>query len=613
MKLLSILISLVMMLSGGYGTEDPNAAASSIVTIRDAIVTLDGAEYPLNPSITLGAASENGSALLDVGMTLGEDILFPVQVKLSDAGIGLVLGESGTVYTLTPAFIDELTGGEELPGEANEMLESFGQLMTAMGNLDPASAAEQQKAAGEKFLELIGDASGEEASFTANGEEQTGKRVDFTLTSDQVVEYMDFCFEQMPEGYADAYFGYLNATMRMADLPELNGFGDILSISGMELTIDGHVTYNETSGVADLTYHTSIDPEAAGIGSELSDSELSDAVEVTPAEPVSLDIPMSITVHTPEDIEYSVDMDLDGAQVIMNGAYTDGAQTVSAEFNIADEGFMTMDVSMLSGQTSVLVNMDVDGVGFDLSINNTATDAGSTTECAVSFADEVFSLGAQFAMDVTHDPIADRTLDATVAEIDSSEDLESNAGLGLAAMSLMSGAEKLMNDESILALVEAVQAYTAVEDEYTVETVEETAEIAENPEATEEAAQSTLPTPIFSVLPEGYELTESDQSSENYASFYFEYAIDDGEYHSTLYVDMESSGYDYGYDTYSYTVTEEGVQRMDDPVVTIHRYEDGSFYADYVLNESITLHLSYYDADMSDEDIVRILTGITLP
>lgn len=617
MKLLSILMSLVMMLSGGYMAEDPSAAAANIITIRDAIVTIDGEEYPLSPAITLGAASENGAALLDVGMPLGEDVLFPVQVKLTESGLGLLLGQSGTVYTLTPAFFEEMLDGAEIPDEITGMMESYVSLLSSMGNLTPASMLEQQKASTEKFMELIGDAPAEEASFTANGEEQNGKHVVFTLTNDQVAEYMDFCFKQMPEGYAEAYYGYMNTILGMAGMPEVNGFADILAMAGMEMSIDGHVTYNETSGVADLVFHTAVDPSAGSLTTELADSEIADSVEVTVGEPVSFDIPMVVTAHTPENMEYSMDMDVEGAQIVLNGSFVEGAQTVNMELTAEDEMVMNMDVNLLPAdnntmQTTVDMNMSVDGVSVDLGVDTVPNEKGSTTAFEFSVAEESISFGAEFAIDVTHDPIADRTADAAVAEINSAEELENNTGLAMAAMSLMGGAEKLMSDESIAALIEAVlQSYTVVEEEY-AEVVEETSETADNSESTESVSSASSDLE-FAWLPEGYELTQAERSSENYANYYFEYTADDDEYHSTLYLDTESyTDDDYSPRTYSYVVTDEGVQLLSDPVVTIERTGDDCVYGKYILDSGVILHASYYDSDLSDEDIIRFLTGITL-
>lgn len=608
MKLLSILISLCMLLSVCCVAETSEAVAPTVITVRDAVVTIDGEEYPLNPSVVLGLVREDNSALIDVGMPLGDDVLFPIQAKINESGLGLLLGQSDTLYTLTPAFFEEIMDGAEIPDEATTMLEAYGELLSAMGNLDQASTLEQQKAAGEKFMELIGDVSGEEATFFANGEEQTGQRVVFTLTNDQVIEYMDFCFEQMPEGFADAYFNYMNVILSMAGMPEVNGFADILAISGMEMSIDGDMIYNETSGVAELIYHTVVDPSAINVGTEIasSDSEISDSVEVTAADPISFEFPMEITVHTPENMEYSMNMDIEGAQMIMNGSFVEGAQNVSMELSADDMMNMTMDMNALpvddaAMQFSCAMNMDVEGVAVEFFIDNTPTEDGSTTDFEVSFADEEFSLGAAFTVDVTHDPIADRIAGATVAEINSSEELESNTGLVMAAMSLMGSAEKLMNDESILALVEAVQS-NIVAPAIAPSPIEETVAIADN--------TGSAPMPEFGWLPDGYEVAESSiQPDISYSSFYIEKNLDD-EYYPTIYIDMNT--YDEENNTSTYAVADGSIQPVEGMIITIEHSEDGSVYASTDIG-NIEIWLSYYDSGLADEDIIRILSNITFP
>lgn len=612
MKLLSILISLAMMLSGGYMAEDPNAAASTVVTIRDAVVTVDGEQYPLSPEIVLSAASENGSALIDVGMPLGEDVLFPVQVKIDESGLGMLLGQSTTLYTLTSEFFDSLLEGEDIPDEAIAMLESYGKLLGAMSSIDQTASLEQSQALGEKFMELIGDAPAEEATFHANDQDQTGQRVVFSLTSEQLSEYMDYAFSLMPAGFAEAYYGYLNATLSMAGMPEVDSYSDILAMSGMEMSIDGDMTYNETSSVAELVYHMTVDPDAATLGTEIAateDSEIADTIEVTAAEPVTFDIPMEITVHTPENVEYTMDMDMEGVQMVMNGNLVAGAQTVTMELTAEDEVAMTMNVNTQpvddAMQVSFVMNMEVDGVAVVLGVDNAPTDNGSTTECDFNISEESAAYGVSFAVDVTHDTFADRTEGATVAAINSLEELESNSGLMMAGMSLMGDAEKLMNDESVMALVGLLTA--AYEEEISVEIAENTDE-----ETTAAVTSAEIVMPEFGWLPEGYELTETTvQPDSTYVSFCLEKDLGDG-YSSIIYVDADYYDYEKP-DTTLYAIADGSAQQIDGTLLTIERIED-SLLA-YTTIGSTDIWLNYFndDANLTEEDIIRIIANITIP
>ena len=593
MKLLSIILSFVMLLSVCAAAEAPDAA-SAVITVRDAIVTIGGEEIPLNPSIVLGVSGEDNSALIDVGMPLGDDVLFPVQIRYDESGLGLLLGESETLYTLTPAFFEEMLGGVEIPDETFSMAQSYGELLNAASGMDPSAALEQQRISGEKLMELIGDAPAEEASFHANGEDQVGQRVVFALTNEQVLELMDSVYAQMPEGFSEAYFGYLNALSSMTGMPEVNSFGDLFALYGMEMTVDGEIIYNETSAVADFVLHATAASDPAAV---------QDSGDEAAVDPISIDMPMKVTVNTPENVEYSVSMNFEGVEMLMDCALIDGAQTVSATIAAEGETVMTMDVNVLpidesAVQTLVSLNLGADGVALSAAIDSIATGKDSTTACEFAYDDGAVACGASFAIDIAAETFADRTTGKTGVAISSVEELQSNSGLLMAGMSLLGGAEKLMSDESIVRLVEAVQPYLYVADTVSVE---ETVETAEN---------VSVPTPEFGWLPEGFELTESIvQPDAAYASFYIEKPFGDDS--SAIYIDMSVDTYTDFENTATYVVVDGVAQPADGPVITILHSETGADA--YTTIGNIDVWLSFYNSELTDEEIIQLLTGISFP
>ena len=108
--------------------------------------------------------------------------------------------------------------------------------------------------------------------------------------------------------------------------------------------------------------------------------------------------------------------------------------------------------------------------------------------------------------------------------------------------------------------------------------------------------------PEFTWLPEGYELDDSYISEYGYASLYFEYTGDDDEYHSTLYVDLSEAS---SSSSVNYTLSGES---LDEPVITIER-EDGCIDALAILN-GVEVSVTYYDEDLTDEDILSFFAGI---
>lgn len=598
MKLLSILISLAMMLSGGYMAEDPNMAASTVITVRDAVISIDGEEYPLSPSIVLGAASENGAALLDVSMPLGEDVLFPVQVKIADSGLGMLLGESTTLYNLTPAFFDELLEGEEIPGEVLNMLDSYGRLLGAAYKLDQESMLQYQDDHRAKVKKLFDDAYHEDATFHADGKEQSGLIVDFELPHERVAGYLDYAYSIAPVEYIDAYFDYVNTVFGMSGMPEVDSVSDLLNVAGVTITLDGDLTYNDTSAAADLLFHITIDPAAMApelIGESTEDAEV-----------VSFDIPMEIIAHSATNLEYTMSMDIEGVQMNLTGTATDDSQSVSMTMAEDSADLMTMDMSILpledgSMQTVVDMNMFVDTVTAVFSVDGVANDEGSTTDFSFTFTEGDSTNFVNFAVDVAHDAITDRTADAAVVEINSLDELESNTGLMMAAMSLVGGAEKLMNDESIAALVELMN--TSYEMEAAIEPDENMYETVGTEEISAEAV-----IPEFGWLPEGYEVSETSVQPDGYTtSVYLEKDLGDGDY-STIYIDL------YAYNTVSssatYAIVDGSAQPVDGPIITIERDEYDTIMASTDI-DSIEIWLNCFEPGLSDEDIVRILTNIS--
>ena len=262
MKLLSLLICFAMMLSGSYTAEDPNAPASTIVTVRDAVVYVQDQEFPLNPSITFGASTAEGGALIDFGMPLGENTLFPVQAKIDENGLGLMMGQSSSAYTFTPEFFDSLLEGQEIPDELFTLLDAYSTLLGSMKDMPFTGTPEQNAAIAAKFMELIGDAPAEEATFYADERDQTGKKIAFSLDNDQYIEILETGIAALPAEYLEAYYAYMNAMMILSGMPATNSLKDMMAAIGMSVAIDGELTYSDTSAVADMLIHITSDMTA---------------------------------------------------------------------------------------------------------------------------------------------------------------------------------------------------------------------------------------------------------------------------------------------------------------------------------------------------------------
>lgn len=623
MKLLSLLVCLAMMISCVCMAEEP-AAPATVVTVRDAVVRYMDEEYPLNPTIALGAIIEENSALIDFGMPLGENTLFPVQAKIDENGLGVLLGQSDTAYTFTPEFFDSLLEGEEIPEEAFHIIDAYMELLSAASNIPATATAEQNDAMNAKLLELIGDVSGEEATFYANDQEQTGEKFALSLNHDQMMELLNVSFEMMPEDYLEAYYNYMSAAAKLSGGPEITSYEDIMAMAGMTMSIDGEVISNETSAVADLVMHITVDPNAMAVNDTAAVSAVvtdETAETAEPAEPVTMDLPMTVTVHTPEHVECLMTIEDEGMSIDMT--VTQQGSDVSVVAYASDESDFAMQMAVtLAGYgtdaSSVLVSIVAEDPYnmFGFSSETGTADGVSTTDVEFNYDGEGVTLGASFSVDVGPGEITDRIASAAVSPIASLEDAEGSTGLMPAAMSMMSDVEKLMNDESVAALVNMVTelSNTAASTGLVVgaDTTGTTVEIDEN--GSEIAAVSApVLTPEFGWLPEGYALTEAETHDEGYYSSYvFDSTAEDDEYHSSLYIDIMNylDASEDGPQMTTYTVSDGAIQPVSGAVVSVQRYDDGSIYG-HCDDGSVSISLSYYDSDLTDEDIVKILSGIT--
>ena len=607
MKLLSLLISLVMMLSGGYMAEDPNAAASTQITIRDLAVEIQGEHYSLNPSITLGASTENGAALLDLYMALNDQTLFPVQAKIDEAGAGVLLGSSTTAYTFAPELFDEMLGGEEIPDEAFTMIDSYAKLMTSMPTYDTAKREEINLASINKLLELAGDVEVTEATFTADDKEQTGKHFAFELDNAAVAEWVDYSITMMPEEYADAYSDYLKTTIALAGHSVADSISDLKALSGMEMSISGEVTYNETSSVWNIIFHTVVDQASLYLDMGYTEEDIAEMG----IEPIAMDMPMTMIYHNADNMELIMEMEQEGVTIDMTAFVIDGGyMTMGMTISEPDMATMNLALDMLMNKGSITVTnlnmvMDIEGTVITFTTETVPGDEISTTTVAFSYYDEAFSGSASFFIDVTHDAIADRISGANVQTIATSEDLEGTAstGLSLAAMSMMGDVEKLLNDESVaefVAVMEQFFGYSETEAEAVYEDVEE---YSGEPEFAE---------PVFNWLPEGYALTSSSYEGD-YGCYSFTFGKSTETAEVEMYADVYYYGEDYADDDsyFHFSVDGDEIQRVNGDLISVTNYDE--YFNVYGNIGSMYIDLTVEDAEVTAEELVKILSQITIP
>lgn len=593
-SILSILVTLAMLFSGGIYSEDPNVQSSMITTISDAVVTLNGTEYPLTPSLVFGATTENGAALLDFHMPYGDETLFPVQAKIDDSGISLMLGSSSTAYTFTADLISEALQLDEMEG-MDELLASYQQMLSASASMQDSwlsdeGIAERQAA----FLEMLGDPETEDATFTLNGEEMSGQHWTATLDHEQCCAFMDMVLNSGDGALGKYCFTYLNTMLSMSgEDAEFNSYADLCDYGNMKVAMDIDFTGNETSGIYDMTIRFTV-----GSGDDAQTFNIPIQEIVYDQDTAEIHVSVDLSEMVGEAITLTCDMSADGDDTAFQFLMSDEESSVGMDMNVltAEDGAYTETLSMN-------VNAPEDNLTLTVNLNaDIAADQSGKTRVDIAATEDDTEYGLAFNVTTSRESVEDRISGAAQQTISSEEELDNATGLMMAVMGMAGDVEKLMNDEGIQALVTAAdELFPSSYEEYGYdETYDGQSYSSDDP------ADLSFTLPQFTYLPEGYALSETSVNAQyDNAYLYFEYTGEDTNYHSMLHVDL------YGADDSNTTIYSlDGSQALSGSSVSIERSDNDAVYATCTLN-NVQIRLSYYDDDLSDEEIVKIFSGIT--
>ena len=106
--LLSLLVSIAMLFSGCYSTDQPEALSARTMTISNVSVAYNDTAVTLNPSASIGVMTQNNAAILDFSMACGDETLFPMQLEMREDGLKLLFTESGKAYTIDSDALEEM-------------------------------------------------------------------------------------------------------------------------------------------------------------------------------------------------------------------------------------------------------------------------------------------------------------------------------------------------------------------------------------------------------------------------------------------------------------------------------------------------------------------------
>ena len=446
-SILALLMSAILALSGGYGAGGTDA--SRITTISDVVVSIGDAEYPLDAAASLGAASSAEGGAVDFALTAGGEELFPMQARVSDAGVSLVVGESSAVYTFSAEYLDALAGGD-IPVQAIlDVSEGMGALIDMV--FSPDIVGETDLALMHLAAEIAGDGcTTEPTTITLGGEELPATRMTFALDTEQYAEYMDQSFARMdelyPAGYAEAYDQMFRALYELTgeEYPPAS-YAEQFAESGTEYELAADLAYTE-DGRFVLTQNTA-----------------------TMLDGLLLEVPMEVAYMGEGVWNETGDILLDGVEFGRISVESDG-ETVSMTFGFEMPDAFAMEFGFTNGvdgegqasQTlSLRYDFAVDGLSYAMSYDSAMNaDASGHSHERASFALELPDhprLAISWIETAAPGELPDRMSGRSEIVISSDEEMASaSSRLAMSVMGLAGDAEALLTEDSVAAMIEAV-------------------------------------------------------------------------------------------------------------------------------------------------------------
>lgn len=446
-SILALLMSAILALSGGYGAGGTDA--SRITTVSDVVVSIGDAEYPLDAAASLGAASSAEGGAVDFALTAGGEELFPMQARVSDAGVSLVVGESSAVYTFSAEYLDALAGGD-IPVQAIlDVSEGMGALIDMV--FSPDIVGETNLALMRLAAEIAGDGCvTEPTTIVLGGEELPATRMTFVLDTAQYAEYMEQVLAQMdelyPAAYAEAYEQFFRA---------------LSELTGEEYP---PASYAEQFVESGTEYEFAVDFAYAEDGRFVQTSNTA-----TTLDGLLLEVPMEVAYMGEGVWSQTGDVFLDGVEFGRVDVESDG-ETVSmtAGFEMPDAFAMEFDLAngvdgegQASQTLSLRYDFAVDGLSYAMSYDSAMNaDASGNSHERASFTLELPDqprLAISWIETAAPGELPDRMSGRSEIVISSDEEMASaSSRLAMSVMGLAGDAEALLTEDSVAAMIEAV-------------------------------------------------------------------------------------------------------------------------------------------------------------
>lgn len=632
--ILSLLMSLALLLSGGYMAEDPAAPAGRTTTIDEIVLTLDGTEYPLDVSAAFGTGTNAESGVFDFFLTAGGETLFPMQAKVSDDGLSLLLGDSETVYTLSAEYLDALVSSVPDAEEFLSLMTSEFESMAALQTVDEFVPDEEALAAFiEEFNAIIGDDYiAEDASIFSSSARLPATRTTFSLDPERLGAALDAYLAMIGEDFTAPFFDMYNAQLAASGMDvEFSSFSEMLAY----LEELGAQMWLEDFEIL----ATEEDPDLSEVSGEL--------VAWWPDNYLYMRVPIHVRAEAADrtTTEMSLIVNDFGTLFDISTRVDGGYTSMSYEMNLLDTLTLDMDFEALeSADGSIEESMEMTMRLMDYagtlyltdsldSLPNPTTDFTMTLDGGTDASgdavydfgmrltsEQLGDLGLSFRVSDIAGEVADRTAGLDEIVVTSDEDMATaGSALALSAMGLAADVDPLLSDPSVVAVIDAVNAL--VEEGYFDSWITVPYEDSTTTTVTSSDPDDlSFTVPAFTVLPEGYALGDAwvdfwteeydDGTVNTYGDLYMTFTNEDG------YI-ISANFYRYPYSTSSaetaYFIDDGAVIRQDGMQVDLDFFEDGGGNVYFHADELTSVSLFWDDPALTEDDILDMLAGIVGP
>ena len=517
LKVLSVLISFAMMLTGTYGLEAPEAAARTL-TLSNITLTVNGESVTLNPTVAAGVATESGKALFDFAVRNGDSALLPMQLAVTEEAITAMVKNGNAAFTVPAETIDALTEQVQAQAmdsisadsEANAVMEFITkEYLPAYTNVvKKAMDPEFTKALNEKaqalWDERIDRGEGTANSLDVDGTEYACTVYNYTLDGAQLMALADevYALDEDLNALYQAIFKLYGMMPEESGLNGVTSLQEMVEKTGLQMSaeieesigVDTDLRYTEATLTMDIAAmvneRVAIPAESEEEAPEVTAEDVPPMVfeisslEVDGGKYTSFsteyaiqDVEMSMEMFASQDDEgttIDMDMDVDAGDeggLVFSASAEETEERMAAEFsfNFTNDG-ETVDLSSsfesqrdaATGDKAITSDVavdatDVSNLRFEFSAEGVLHADGTCHFAIVNQLDNsAASASLAFDADVTDDAIEDATAGVDALVIDDLQNMEELMSSEEAQGKLMQAAGSLMSDISALTGEESV-------------------------------------------------------------------------------------------------------------------------------------------------------------